>query len=314
MRTVSLEGLDLNLMLALHWLLAEQGVTAAAARLGLSQPATSRTLARLRDLFDDPLLIQTGRSMSLSPKAERLKPQVARAIAEMRRVMSAAEDLELAAQTGAIRIACSDHWGALIAAKWIQRVTPHAPHLELDLVEIDDSVIPALIAGRVDFALVPDVATLELPAHLNTDQFIFRPIYRDRYVCALRADHPLAGQALTPERYLEMAHILVNPRQAQTGVVDRLLHQQGKARRITYRAAQFFTALEILQQTNCLLTAPQSLFLTRAENLRLLAPPLAIPDFTVNVAWHPNWSHGQLHGWLRAALFSDQDWGETPAL
>lgn len=298
-----LEGLDLNLVLVLHWLLAERGVTAASLRLGLSQPATSRALGRLRDVFQDPLLIQSGRSMVLSRKAEMLQPHIANAVKTLRNAMTITEVIEPASLSGTINIACSDHWGALLAEKWIEHISPVASKLELELIEINDSVIPDLISGAVDFALIPEIKTMRIPAHLNVDQFVIRPLHQDQYVCALRADHPHAQKKLSLKKFAAMEHILVNPRRDQTGVVDDLLEAKNLKRKISFRTPQFFAALSIMQKTDCILTAPKSLFMAQPGMHRTFEPPLKIPSFQMYVAWHPNWSHSLIHKWVRDQLF-----------
>lgn len=301
-----LEGLDLNLILALHWLLAERGVTAAATRLGLSQPAASRALGRLRNVFQDQLLIRSGRAMVLSRKAEILKPHVARAVELLRNVMTVSEVIDPATQTGSFKIACSDHWGALLSYRWIECISPQAPLLELGVIDINESVIPDLISGNVDLAILPDLEGMDLPAHLNTEQFVLRPFHQDRYVCALRADHPHSKKTMSLEQYVALRHILVNPQKAQTGIVDEFLHEKQLSRKIAFRAPQFFTALSIMQKTDCILTAPESLFIAQSGSYRTFSPPLDLPSVRLNVVWHPNWSHSLVHKWVREQLFQGE--------
>ncbi len=129
-----LEGLDLNLLLALHWLLTERNVTAAASRIGISQPAASRALGRLRDIFDDPLLVKTGGEMAPTKMAEKIQPAVALAIEKMRDVLKITDTSEPANQTGRFRVACADYVGAMVAAAWAKSVSLAAPQLDLDLI------------------------------------------------------------------------------------------------------------------------------------------------------------------------------------
>ncbi|MEM9234275.1 MAG: LysR family transcriptional regulator, partial [Pseudomonadota bacterium] len=108
-----LEALDLNLLLALHWLLTEENVTAAAGRMGLSQPAASRALGKLRETFGDPLLVKSGSSMAITPTGEALRPVVAHAIDRCRDVLRAVEPFDARAARGRFRIACTDYIGAM---------------------------------------------------------------------------------------------------------------------------------------------------------------------------------------------------------
>src|SRR5689334_17476137 len=127
MRTIRLESIDLNQLLALHWLLAEQNVTAAAARVALSQPAMSRVLARLRETFDDALFVQSGRKMLPTPYAESLRPELAEAIERLRAALRPREDFDPAKATGAFRIACNDYLALVLARTWTRAVRKAAP-------------------------------------------------------------------------------------------------------------------------------------------------------------------------------------------
>jgi DNA-binding transcriptional LysR family regulator len=118
MNQKQLEGLDLNLILALYWLLTERNVTQAANKLGLSQPATSRALGRIRDLYDDPILIKSGRTMLITPLGEQLLPIVTHAVKSMRDVIKVSEPFDPQTYRGRFRIACKDHIGANVIKAW----------------------------------------------------------------------------------------------------------------------------------------------------------------------------------------------------
>lgn len=300
----TLEGLDLNLLLALHWLLSEQNVTQAASQLGLSQPATSRALGRLRNIFDDPLLIKAGRKMLPTPKADALQPAVALAVERMRDVLRIAGSFSPSTATGRIRIACSDFHGVIIAMAWIKTIQPAAPGLDLDLVDLSYAAARDMISGKIDLILIPDLAMTRVPPHLDMDQFVRREIYKEPFRCALRKGHPLANQKLTLEDYLSLDHILINPEEKDTGVIDEKLATMGKGRHIRYRTASFLGALPLVLKTDCIITAPGRLFDVYAEDLILLDPPFEVDSMWMYGGWHPNWTHDARHKWVRDRLFS----------
>ncbi len=300
-----LESLDLNLLLVLHWLLTEQNVTAAADKIGLSQPATSRALARLREVFDDPLLVKTGGEMSPTPMAERLQPAVARAIERCRDVLRVSSRFEPSSQAGQFRIACVDFTGAMAAMAWAKVIAPEAPGLELDIVNPTIAASRDLVSGKIDLVILPDIAVLELPPSVDIDQFVRRPILQQEFQCAFRKNHPMAGENITLKRYAAMDHVLVAPQGGKTGFVDRSLAEQGLTRRIAYRTSTFLLALPILMKTDCVLTAPIGMLQLYAENLVIFPPPFKVAGNTLFGAWHPNWTHDERHRWVREKLFAE---------
>src|SRR5258706_3842885 len=131
MRTLRLESVDLNLLLALHWLLEEQSVTAAASKVGLSQPAMSRVLARLRQEFDDVLFVQVGRRMVPTAFAGALQPTLAGAIEQLRAALLPTAEFDPQSARGAFRIACTDYVGLVLSRVWSMSVRQDAPGLDL---------------------------------------------------------------------------------------------------------------------------------------------------------------------------------------
>ncbi|MGV6819368.1 MAG: LysR family transcriptional regulator, partial [Parvularcula sp.] len=167
-----LEGLDLNLLLALHWLLAERNVTAASVKLGLSQPAASRALGRLRDIFDDPLLVKVGGEMSPTPLAERIQPQLAHAIDRCRDVLRVSGEFRPAEQAGRFRMACPDYIGVLASSIWHDFVRPEAPQMSLDLLTPTLETARDMVTGRIDMCVLPDIVALDLPASVDPESFV----------------------------------------------------------------------------------------------------------------------------------------------
>jgi len=298
-----LEALDLNLLLALHWLLAERNVTAAANKIGLSQPAASRALGRLRDIFDDPLLVKSGNEMVATPIAEKLQPAVAHAIERCRDVLRIAEKFDPATQTGRFRIACADYVGAMVASAWARVISNAAPNLDLDLVSLSIEAGRELASGKIDLVVVPDLALMNLPPNFDVDQFVQRPVLRQTYFTAVRKGHPIAKERMTLKRYVSYSHVLVTPNNASIGVVDRALAERGVQRRIAYRTSSFLLALPILERTDCIITAPDGLLSLAKDKLATSEPPIPVSGYGMHGAWHPNWIHDERHKWVRNRLF-----------
>ena len=143
-----IENLDLNLVPALYWLLTERNVTAAARRVGITQSAMSRALGRLRDIYDDPLLIKSGKTMLVTPRGEALLPLAGQAVSVLRNLVGKSDSFDPATYSGNFRIAAKDHVGARVIAAWTHHVAPKAPGLNLEIVDVTLEVVPDMISGN----------------------------------------------------------------------------------------------------------------------------------------------------------------------
>ncbi len=301
----TLETLDLNLLLALHWLLTERNVTEAAHRLNLSQPAMSRTLGRLREVFNDPLLVKSGRTMLPTPQADKLQPAVAHAVERMRDILRISDNFEPGTYKGRVRVPCKDYINYLVATTWAKNISPLAPGIDLDITDLTFAAANDLISGRIDLVIMPDIARADIPPSIDLDQFVQRPLLKENFVCAIRSGHPLANKSISIQEYAAMEHILVNPGGKDFGIVDHNLAEHGYERHIKFRTYSFLSAIHLLGETDCVLTAPEGFIKTVPNDYITFKPPLAIPDITTMAAWHPNWTHDIRHKWVREHLFRE---------
>lgn len=298
-----IEGMDLNLITALYWLLMERNVTAAAGRLGLSQPATSRALGRLRDVYSDPILVKSGREMLLTPLAETLLPLVTRAVTHLRSVISITEGFSPLAATGTFRVGCKDNIGMRVVSAWARSVKPYAPYLTLDIVNLEVSNARDLVSGKLDLVIMP-ITPADLPPSVDLSRFVIKPVFTDEWVTCLREGHPDAGKAMTLKRFAAYDHILVNPEGGETGRVDEFLSERGLSRHIAYRSASFLLALPILLGTDCVLTTPTSLVGCGIPGVKVFESPLHLTPLSYNAGWHPNWTTDARHKWVRSRLLT----------
>jgi DNA-binding transcriptional LysR family regulator len=172
----SLESIDLDRVLALHWLLEEAHVSRAARRMSTSQPAMSRTLNALRDLFDDPLLVRSGRAMVRTPFAESLRPRLSVAITDLRAVLRDPEPFSPETATGTIVVAATDYAAALAVAAWNTCVRPRAPRMDLELVPFGPTTAEDAIRGELDLA----IAGTDVPG--IDDRYVVRPFLTETFV------------------------------------------------------------------------------------------------------------------------------------
>jgi DNA-binding transcriptional LysR family regulator len=304
MTRTRLEDLDLNLIVTLHWLLTEQSVTRAAARLDVSQPTVSHALGRLRDLLGDPLLIKSGRTMLATKRAEALQPRVAEIVDKMRDLLLEEEAFEPSQQKGKFRIAAIDSVGSVVVRAWQKVVQPDAPYLGLDILQPAVPQAQDLIAGKIDAIMLPEPKMLQLPPGVNIDEFVRRPLFEEHYLTAVRRGHRLEN-GIDTESYIAAEHILINPEGLEVGVADQALKTAGLSRRIAFRTETFLLAREIMTNSDCILTGPASLFDPKAEDYRVVECPVKLPSFTMFIGWHPNWTHDPQHRWVRERLMNE---------
>jgi DNA-binding transcriptional LysR family regulator len=276
---MKLSAIDTNLLLALHALLEEASVTRAAKRLGVGQPAMSRSLSRLRDHFRDPLLIKKGRRLVPSPAAQALAPVVAKAIAAMTDVFdrSAGE-----ASGQAHVLACADLFGAAIMAGLLERLARDAAGAALEL-----RAIPA----RSTVQILEEGADLVLGAFEDVPPLLSqRHLFSDPFVCVVRAGHPRVGRTMTLERYLELSHIDVLPApNSRPGLrIERALGARAGQRRVSLRVPYFSVAARALAAGDQVLTMTRFFAseLQRLAPLKIVAAPLEVPPLRFSMVWH----------------------------
>ena len=311
-----LHRIDLNLLVALDALTRERSVTKAAERAGVTQSAMSHTLRRLRDLFDDPLLVRGRRGMVLTPRAEALAIPLRSGLVTLARTVAEPEVFAPEHACRTFRIVSPDLFDALVLPTLLQRVGRQAPSIDLAVVPMPKRLTDSLETGDVDLAIYPvlldpkpfDFGT-QVDAELQT-----RTLFRDTFRCFLRADHPaLAARRLTLKAFARLNHILVSPAGEGPGVVDRVLQTQGLQRRIALRVPHFASALEVVAQSDLILTAPSSLGqCSTASTLASRSAPIEIPEHAITMIWHPRFTEDPPHRWFRELMLDATN--EVPSL
>jgi DNA-binding transcriptional LysR family regulator len=295
MRESDLRHVDLNLLVALDALLEEKSVTRAAQRLGMSQPAASRALARLRTLFADALLVDGRNGYVLSTRAEEIRPVLRRTLTGVGNMLEA-RPFDPAAATGKVRFLMADLEAAVLAPHLLARVAAEGPALDLDILPPRASLFEALENDAVD-AIVGVID--EAPAGIRR-----RGLYEDVFVTLMRAGHPAAGSKLNLKRYLDLGHIVVSITGVGPAPVDAALARMGHGRRVKARVASFLAAMEIAARSDLIMTLPSSLAHMAAGMGRLvtLTPPIHLGRFTMSLVWHARHQDEPRHVWLRRVV------------
>jgi DNA-binding transcriptional LysR family regulator len=291
-----LRNLDLNLLKALDVLLDECNVTRAAARLGVTQPAMSGMLTRLRDAFDDPLFVRAQRGMVPTRRALAIARPLGQVLEEIGGLLQAPSFDPSTARMN-FTIAATDYALRAVALPFLAKLKPRAPHVKVALVGVDDVLVQTqLERAEIDIALVtPDTAPGDLHA---------RALFKEHYVCAVRADHPAAvGRRLTLKKFCALDHMLVSYTGGSfRGITDEVLDALGRQRNVTVSVKSFLVVPDLLRASDMVATVPSRL-VAGVEGLVVLAPPIDIPGFTKSAVWHDRTHRDPAHRWLRQLLF-----------
>jgi DNA-binding transcriptional LysR family regulator len=298
MHKMNIETLDLNLLLVLQALLQEQSVTRAGARIGLSQSATSHALGRLRDFFQDPLLIRTPKGMVLTPRAEELIVPLADILRQLNRLVQPIF-FDPAMTQGKVRIAATDYATAVILPVVLKELTQVAPQVEVechywnsDVVEMCRKGIIDLGFGIVDIAEISDIRS--------------QTLFTEDFVSVVRANHPIAQTDVTLDSYIAWPHALITINNSLGSPVDRALAELGLQRKIMLRIPQFLAAPFIVAQTDFILTIPRriALLIASTANLQVLELPILMNRFGYPQIWHERHQTDPFHSWFRQVVIS----------
>ncbi|MEO0681746.1 MAG: LysR family transcriptional regulator [Pseudomonadota bacterium] len=293
-RPMNIDGLDLNLIRVLHALFETRGVSAAAARLGLSQPAVSNALRRLRAAFGDPLFVRGRGGMAPTPRAEALAPQIAQAMRQIEAALAGGDGVDPAAIREPVLIGCGDE-EMLICGPAIRAALDAAGcAATLQFLPLDPDY-RAEVLWRHRLALTFS-AMVYAPEGLMQ-----RKLYEETLVCLVRADHP-AVQGLDLEAYLAAGHMLVAPLGGPPqGIVDAWLRERGRARDIRLVSPSFGAAAWLVRDTGLIASVPRRHALRQpfGDALRLLPLPMALPPFAIHMFWSERYDRDPLNRWLR---------------
>ena len=295
-RKVTLESFDLNLLRALDALLSTRNVSRAAQALGLSQPATSAALARLRKRLEDPLLVRSGNLMTTTALAEELRPRVARILEDIRDALVAAATFEPAETNRRFRIGANDYATQVLLAPLARHLREEAPHATLEILPCDASPEVSLTIREVD-VVVSDRWSLRSIRDVET-------LFHESFVCVARGDHPRLSRRPTLKQFLAEDHALISPRGVTSGNVDEALEAIGMSRRVTLTMPHYIVAPTIVAHTDLILTLPRRVaeIFARDRRLRTFTPPFVLKGFDVVVAFHPRSAREPSIQWLTRLL------------
>lgn len=286
---------DLNLLVTLDVLLAEGSVARAARRLRLSPSAMSRALARLRETTGDPLLVRAGRGLVPTPRAIELRERVSQLVQDGEAVLRPARNLKLEQLVRTFTLRSSEGFAETFGPALIARVGEEAPGVRLCFVQKADKDSTPLRDGIVDLetGVVETTTAPELRVQI---------LFRDRFVGVVRIGHPLSQAEITPAAYSAGRHIHVSRQGRDKGRIDEALKSLGLERKIVTVVSGFSTALALARASDLVASVPERHTANLRTGMHSFPLPLALPEFTVSLLWHPRMDADPAHRWLRAQL------------
>ena len=304
---MNLSNIDLNLLVYFSVLLREGNVTKAAEHLGLSQPAMSNGLRRLRKVFNDPLLVRTSNGMMPTDKAKELQPLVQNVLAQIELFVQPTIEFDPASSKRLFRVMASDYAETTLLPRVRTRMVEEAPETSLDILTPSDVTFQDIELGNVDLVM-NRFDTLPQSLHLSV-------LWKDDFSCVMRSDNPLR-EGFNYEKYLQGNHVWVNktgmgvatgvnPDDIQKlGWVDIALDELGARRKIAVYTRHYISAIQLTQQQDLIATvATRSTHLVKHfENLAILPAPFEIPNIELHMVWSPLLHHNIAHRWFRNVI------------
>ncbi|WP_067516227.1 LysR family transcriptional regulator [Endozoicomonas ascidiicola] len=295
----NLSRIDLNLLTALEALLDERSVTKAAGRLFIGQPAMSHHLGRLRELFDDPLLVRQGSTMKLTRRASELQPMLRKILDQVRNDLLPVQHFEPALFSGHIKIGLTDYAESLYAEAIVEALRFSAPESSVSFILVGrDSAFAGFQKGLLDIA----IGSLgNGPAELAMEK-----LYTEKHVCLFDNRQLKLNLPLSYEDFLSVDHALINNTGFVKGIVDDLLAERGDKRKVRVTCGRFTSLLRLLPGEPLISVVPRVLAaLGDPEQMLTASPcPVAVPDFDIYLAWRREDHDNLLLKWLRKLVGS----------
>ncbi|GLX90601.1 LysR family transcriptional regulator [Pseudomonas weihenstephanensis] len=289
---------DMNLLVALNVLLEEGSVVGAARRMNLSAPAMSRTLTRIREALNDPILVRSGRGLVPTPRALELREQVRGVVELAHGVFTQSQDSDLRLLDRTFSIRANDVFFGVYGGALRQQMALEMPNAALRVVPEGFTDDEALNEGRIDLAIS---ATHHFSADIKVQQLFSCP-----FVGLAREGHPIFEQAMTPQRFAGFDHISVSRRGRARGPIDAVLAELNLERRVLFTTPTFYSAIFALADSDLILPLMPQLLLRTLEplglKLKAFELPIALQPVEICQAWHPRLDNDHAHRWLRRTL------------
>lgn len=293
---MNLSKKDLNLFVVFDVIYTEKNLTKAGQVLGITQPAVSNALSRLRDQFNDELFIRSSNGMIPTSVAENMIGDIRSALDLIRNSISESETFSPKTAKATFRISIGDTSEYRLLPELIKNISKSAPEIDVQSYLTPRMETPKeLASGNIDFAIDP-------PIHSDPN-LRNKKIYQDDYVLVVNKKHPIAKKKkISLEDYLNLSHMHISKRASGLGHVDTTLSRLGLTRRIALRAQHFLVAPYIIDQSNLALTTIKSF--SRGRDLKIFELPFKINPLVLHLYWHGNKDIDPANKWMRGLILS----------
>ena len=285
---------DLNLILVFDAVFAEGGISRAAARLGLSQPAVSNALARMRKATGDRLFVRFANGMAPTPYAQRIAGPIRQSLATIHSSLAEHQGFDATASDRSFALYLTDLGEAFFLPRLLARIGRTAPKVRICTLPMPpEAAREALKSGEVDLAVgnLPDFQA----------GFYQQRLFREHYVCVVGCDNPGIGSRISVRRFAAARHVIVAPAGTGHGIIERSLVEHGLEDRIALRVQNFLVLPSIVAATELVALVPHSVGsqLSKKNDVKLLQVPISIPAFDVKQCWHERFHDDAGNRWLR---------------
>ena len=293
---MNLSDKDLNLFVVFDVIYTERNLTKSGEVLGITQPAVSNALSRLRENFNDELFVRTSKGMVPTPVAENMVNDIRQALDLIRNSISESESFNPKTANATFRISIGDTSEYRLLPQLIKNISNLAPGVDVESYLTPRIETPKeLAAGNIDFAIDP-------PIHSDPN-LRNKKIYQDDYVLVVNKKHPIAKKKkISLEDYLNLSHIHISKRASGLGHVDTTLNRLGLTRRIALRAQHFLVAPYIIDQSNLAMTTIKSF--SRGRELKVFQLPFKINPLVLHLYWHVNKDMDPANKWMRELILN----------
>jgi len=294
-------GIDLNLLVAFDALMSERNVTRAAVRVGVSQPAMSAALARLRKLLGDRLFLRSAEGLLPTPRARDLAEPVSQALRQIESTFVKRPEFTPGGASLNFTLGLSDYPAFVLLPCLLQTLGERAPGISLTVYAFSDRdhAVDLLDTGTID-------AAVGVPPTRGDHRILTRPVLRDEFVTIINKDNPASRRGMDLKTYLHLPHVLVSPEGERHGLVDRALAQRGRRRTLTLTLPQMFAAPAVVARTQTIATVLKRVALNSAASrqLVLFSPPIAVPEVRFDLIWHRRMDSHPAQRWFRELIAS----------
>ena len=295
---MDIRSVDLNLLLVFDAMHRHRHVTRAGEDLGLSQPAMSAALGRLRTVLADPLFVRSGAEMRPTPRADSLRDTVRQVMQMIETRVLQPSDFDPLTSARSLTLLAPDIAEVNFLPRLLAHLATHAPGVSVKTLAMPrHAAAMALESGAAEMAIgyFPD---------LQKAGFFRQRLIRSSHVCLLRKDHPDIGSKISLKQFLQASHAVVKP-DGREHVFEIFLKEKRIVRRVAVELSHFMSLLPIVESANLIATVPRDLaeFFVQHGQVRYVDTPIKSPVIDVHLFWHQQFAKDPAHTWLRKVIF-----------